>query len=270
MNRFLQLMIVSVFLVLSGSLFAQENEEKESKIELGAGADLYSRYVWRGTMYGGSSPSVQPYANLLVSNLEVGFWGAYSLGGINPIQEMDFYVGYTFMNDMLTFTFTDYYFPNEYDGYDYFEYNKDSTGHIFETMLSFNGTEKFPLTFSAGVNVYGADAARIEDDETSSDFNTKTGIQYSTYLELGYANSLKGVDYNIFAGLTLANPKEMNENTGYAGEFGFYGSKPGFVNVGISLTKNVEITDKFTLPIHSSFIVNPDKKNAFLIFGVSF
>ena len=273
MKKLLQILCIAFVLLSTSYVYSQDDEtgeEKKCNPELGAGADLYSRYVWRGTMFGGSSPSIQPYASIAASNLEIGFWGAYSLGGENPFQEMDFYIGYTFLKDMMTFTFTDYYFPNEAATYNYFEFAKDSTGHIFETMLSFNGTEKLPLSFSAAVNVYGADAAKIESDNTSADFNTKTGIQYSTYFELGYANSFKGVDYNIFTGFTLASPQEEDTATGYIGETGLYGSKAGLVNVGFSLTREMKITDNFSLPVHSSFIVNPDTKRAFLLFGVSF
>ena len=47
------------------------------------GADVQSRYVWRGAQLGGESASLQPSVEYTNGKLAVGAWAAYSLGGTN-------------------------------------------------------------------------------------------------------------------------------------------------------------------------------------------
>ena len=59
---------------------------------------------------------------------------------------------------------------------------------------------------------------------------------------------------------------------GYAsdGDIGFYaGGDSGLVNVSFSGSKDIAITEDYSLPVFGSFIINPDAKAAFLVFGFS-
>ncbi len=64
-----------------------------------AGADLASRYIWRGLNAGGSSPSIQPAIEYTIGSekhaFSVGTWGAFSTSGIQTTQEVDLYISYT-------------------------------------------------------------------------------------------------------------------------------------------------------------------------------
>ncbi|NOZ46784.1 MAG: hypothetical protein GXO79_08370 [Chlorobi bacterium] len=256
-------------LFISNIVFAQ-NDTIDNVLKIDLSADLFSRYIWRGNQFGGSSPSIQPSIIVSYKNLEIGTWGAYSLGGINPIQELDLYLSFNFMNDMFSTIFTDYYFPIENNNYNYFEYNKDKTGHIFESGLSFNGTDKIPVSFSAYLNFYGNDAVKLESNNLVANFNQKTGIQYSNYFELRYNKSSRAVDLNLFMGFTLTNQKKANITTGFIGETGFYSNSAGIVNLGITASKTLNISNTFNLPITTSIITNPKAQKVFLIFGISF
>ena len=228
-----------------------------------------SRYVWRGLQYGGSSPSIQPNLSLTWKGLNVGFWGAYFTGGVNESQELDFFISYTFAKDMFTVLFTDYYYPNGRSPDKFYNYDVDSTNHIPEGTVSFNGTEKIPLSLLVAVNFYGADASRIGNDPNSSDFNQKVGIQYSTYMELKYStNLLRFLNFDAFVGVNLTNPRKEDNSTGYIGEGGFYGSRAGIVNLGVSFRKEIPISSEFALPITSSIIVNPVENFYFFVFGI--
>ena len=245
-------------------------QEKESPAEINIGVDLMSRFVWRGMNLGGSSPSIQPNVGLVINNFEIGAWGAYSCGGLNKNQEFDLYASYTFANDMFTLTVTDYYSASDILDYNYFDYSQDFTGHFYEGALSFNGTKKIPVSFLASVIFYGADALRINNDLSSPDFNTQAGIQYSNYFELGYNTEIKNVSFNAFLGFTLSNPKKSDLTTGYIGETGFYGNSPGVINIGVTALKEIQITEKFALPITASLITNPQAEKVFLVVGFSF
>ncbi len=230
--------------------------------------DFMSRYVWRGTAFG-NSPSIQPTLAFTKGNFEIGAWGAFSTNGIVASQELDFYLSYSF-SDALSITITDYFFPTDGAVHNYWEYNEDKTGHIFEGALSFAGTEKIPVGVLVGVNFYGADAITLVDDPNSAEFNQKDGIQYSTYLELSWSGECKnGTALDAFAGMTLNSPAEADNATGFIGETGFYGNTMGFVNIGVTASKELEITDKFNLPVSCSLITNPMAENIYMVFGFS-
>lgn len=234
------------------------------------GVDLMSRYVWRGTQFGGNTPSIQPYTAFSVGGFEFGTWAAYSLGGDNTGQEFDLSLSYTFANEMFTVLVSDYYFPDNTVDYNYFDYNQDNTGHVFEGTFSFNGTENFPLTILGAVNFYGADPGKIESDPTSPDFNEQIGIQYSSYFELGYSAQIGDVAFEPFIGATITDPKEEDLSIGFVGEEGYYGTGPGVVNLGFTASKEISITEKFALPIQASIITNPQAEKVFFVFGFSF
>jgi hypothetical protein len=160
----------------------------------------------------------------------IGFWGAYTTN-LPAVQELDLYVFYTF-SDVVTIGITDYFFPDEVFGYDYYEYRKDSTSHILEGMARFNGQENLPLTFMIGYNITG-------------------DSQNSTYLELGYSFSI----LDIFLG---------------AGN-GCYSTDGNFnvVNIGITVSKDIPVTEKFSLPVSASFITNPEAGKVHFVFGIS-
>jgi hypothetical protein len=261
MNSYLKTFTALIGLsIMSVNAFSQN----ESPVQLGA--DIMSRYIWRGVSLGGSSPSIQPWIKYNISStdqthvLTAGTWGAYTFSQTSN-QEVDLYLTYTYKS-LLSLTVTDYFFPELYGSTDrsrYFNYNKDNTCHVFEGTISFNGTEKVPFTFLFGMNFYGNDARKIKTDGSSGDiFMTK-------YVELGYKKNVKGVDFNAFAGATLDKPNADR------GETGFYGNKSsGIINLGLKAAKSIRITDKYSLPIQASLVTNPEAENIFLVFGISF
>lgn len=238
--------VLTAFVFIPGLINAQ------IETSFDAGADIMSRYIWRGLNLGGSSPSIQPSLEFSAGNFTIGTWGAFSFSDGRTMQETDLYLSYN-IKEMFTITLTDYFFPDEMAGNNnYFEFDQDSTGHLLEAMISFDGTEKIPFSLMAAMNFWGADARKANGDK-----------QFSTYIELGYNGKCKEVDYKIFAGLTPTSPDEDKEETG------FYGEKAGLINLGVTLSKEIQITDKFSLPVSSSFIVNPMTENVFLVFGIS-
>lgn len=219
------------------------------------GADLVSRYIWRGINLGGSSPHFQPSAEYSFghSGLAIGAWGSHSLSGATG-AEADIYLTYSFL-DMFSLGVTDYYFPKDTqfgrDGY--FNYKKGTTRHTFEVTASFDGTESFPVSVLFAMNVYGADGT----DENGDPY-------FAKYLELGYSKSLADMDLFLFLGAALDNPKEE------AGAAGWYGNSAGIINLGIGLSKSVKITEDYSLPISTSVIFNPEAESLYLTFGLSF
>lgn len=244
-------LIVTILSLSNINVYAQDdNADAESPFSVSC--DLMSRYVWRGIDFGGS-PSIQPGIEYGLGNFTIGAWGAFTTNSPG-VQEADIYLSYT-LKEMFTLTVTDYFFPDEtVANYNYFEYGDKTTGHVFETSLSFDGTEKIPFTCLFAANVYGADARKMNADTTIGD------IQYSSYLELGYTYK----NLNAFMGFNLTDPDESK------GETGFYGNTFGVINLGITVEKEITITDKFKLHLTVSLITNPQAEKIYMVAGFSF
>lgn len=208
------------------------------KAQFSVGTDFVSNYVWRGVQQDltntNGTPNIQPSLSYSIGNFTVGTWGSYGILG--TVKEVDLYASYAF-SDLLSITVTDYNW--NFTGGDYFDY----TGHVFEGTVSYAGIEAFPLSISINTMFSGAD------------LKTDTVTQaYSTYLELGYPISDNA---SLFLGGSL------NESVNY-GTSGF-----GITNVGIKISKEIEISDKFSLPVYGILGMNPTAKDAFLVFGIT-
>lgn len=248
-NRLI-LMYIMVLLFSQVSLFAQDEPAKENPWSINV--DLMSRYVWRGQDFG-SAPSIQPGISYSKWGLTLGSWGAYTFNNVNTnVQELDLYVSYSFL-DMFSVTVTDYFFPAEGEDYKYFDYKDHSTGHVFEGTIGFNGTENLPLSAFVATNFYGCDARRLDQDGCPAE------IQYSTYAEVAYSFNY----LSLFMGFNLTTADTD------MGESGYYGDSFGVVNLGISASKDIRITDKFSLPLNASLITNPQKEKVFFVVGIS-
>lgn len=230
--------ISGIFFILLSSfaLFGQDS------LTTNVAADINSRYVWRGLDYG-ASPSIQPTLSLSKKNFEIGYWGAISTLG--SYCETDLYLKYTLKSFSLTVT--DYFFPLNTipttKTERYFNYEDKTTGHIFEGMLGWKGSEKFPLYVFVATSFYGA------DKDTSGD------NRYSTYVEAGYSFKIKDKTLDVFVGFT---PTE-----------GLYGNGIGIVNLGLTGIKKIKINDKFDLPAKVSLVFNPQTENIHLVFGIT-
>ena len=223
---------------LTFSMSAQETEPKNCKIA--AGADFASMYLWRGFNLG-NSPAIQPWAEFSYKGLSVGAWGSYDF--TNTYKEVDVYAKYTYKTFSLIFT--DLFSPSFDDlDKDYYNFTGDTSSHVSELGLSFNGSEKIPFSVSGGVILYGLAFDHKVNDPTK--------LNYSSYFEANYLGNLGEFAYNVFAGFT------PTESIFYATD-GF-----AFLNVGLSAKKEIKVTESFALPIKLTLATNPNSKEVFL------
>ena len=155
--------------------------------------------------------------------------GSWGSAGFDGVLEMDLFARYAF-NFGLTAGLTDYYFP----GTSYFDYSKDTGSHGFEINLGYA-----THGFSVGANYMLNEAGGAK---------TAGGDKY---FELGYAWK----NFSLFAGAgdgwhTLT------------GEF-------GVVNLGLSATKELLVSDTFRVPVKLSAILNPTTKQYFLTASIT-
>jgi len=211
---------------------------QESKGSFNVGADVVSSYVWRGVAQGSNEPNIQPSVSYTNGGLTIGVWGSGNLSG--SIKEADLYATYA-VSSLFSVTLTDYNWTFT-PGTSYFKYS-NGTDHQFEGTISYAGVACCPLSASINTIFYGADKKASDGKQA-----------YSTYVELGYpiASNAK-----VFAGASLS------ESSIYATS-GF-----GVTNVGLKVSKSIEISDKFSLPVYGIAGVNPKAESAFLVVGVT-
>ena len=240
--------VIGLFLslFLSHFIFAQANDTiPQNKISVNM--ELVSQYVWRGALLS-NAPSIQPSLTYSDNGFSLGAWGATSLAP-SDVSEVDLFASYTF-KEIFTLTLTDYFITAPEN---YFNYQSKKTGHIFELTGSYADPDFLPLSLTVATNIYGADATKLKKD------GSYDGIQYSTYAELGY--SFKYCD--AFMGFNMTPPNKDR------GEVGFYGDSFGVVNLGVSATKEVQVTKAFSLPLKASLITNPQAERVFLVVGLA-
>jgi len=214
-----------------------------SYAQLDLGVDIQSRYIWRGLQLGGNSASVQPYIEYSTGKFAFGAWGAYNLGGTGQGNEADLYMTYS-PNESLSFTLTDYFFPGDNNNQGYTPYN---TGHVFEAMVSYASSGGFGMAIAT--NLGGAIKYDDGGDEKSA---------YSTYVKLSYEKTVDNIDYSLFAGAVFG------DDNGY-----YFTDGSGLINLGLSASKEIQITEKWALPVNAALIFNPDEENIFITFGFS-
>ena len=202
------------------------------------GADIVSRYVWRGLDFG-ESMSVQPGLTIGLGGLEFGAWGSYSISASGSgANENDLWATYTYetaSGASFAVGMTDYYFPGpRADGF------RDKDAHTQEVSVAVSGSEAFPVSLYAGMV--------LDDDKP-------------IYFEASVPFAAGDVEIGLHAGAV-------------SGESAFYATE-GFalVNLGLTASTELPITDSFAPPVSVSYIVNPSDSDsgnrAFLVFALS-
>lgn len=236
-RKYLKYVITSIFIVLF-TLQIQPDSAQAQEVSISPGVDLYSTYVWRGVAYAG--PSIQPYIELSSGGFAIGAWGSQGIDGSSGdesvgFQEMDLYASYSF-DFGLSLGITDYYYP----GTPYFFYKSDpENGDFSSHAIEFNGSytiENLSLSANYIVNESPGGAGSAGGD---------------MYYQLGYAAGAA----ELFVG----------------GGDGWHSTDGDFkiVNVGIGASKEIEITDTFSLPLSGAAILNPDTEQFYIVVGLS-
>jgi hypothetical protein len=226
-----QKVVFAMALLSSSSMMAQEG----SKLEITPSADLVSSYVWRGAYQ--TATAIQPGLTLSYGGFSVGAWGStdFAFQG----KEVDFTVGYE--TGGFSLAFTDYWWAGE--GSSYGDYK---TTHFFEGTVGYRFS--FPLALSWNT-MLGLD----------SDKNAEGNQQFSTYISAGYDFAVKDV--------------ALTASIGLAPWTGIYhkADTEGFALSVISLkaTREIKISDSFSLPVFAETIIAPNQDNIFLVFGIS-
>ena len=219
-------------MVAGATAFAQD------KIETTVSADFVSQYVWRGQDCG--SVAVQPTLGVGYKGLSLSAWGSYGLTNPDDTKEFDLTLAYE--TGGFNIGITDYWFTEGLDPEGrYFKYDAHGTNHVFEATV---GYDFGPLSLQWYTNFAGNDGVNKDGKRA-----------YSSYVEANVPFRLATCDWTATAG---AVP--------YATDF--YGTS-GFAvtNLSLKATKDIRVTDSFSIPVFAQVAANPCAQKAYLVFG---
>ena len=213
-----------------------QDTEKESKVNAFLGLDLVNQYYWRGLEEGNFS--IQPTLGVEWKGLMLKAWGSIGVTRAEDPKELDFTLSYTLKG--FTFGLTDYWFGEG----SYFQYKNGKTTHVWEGFISYN----FKY-FSAAwyTNFAGNDG-----------LNRSQNRAYSSYIELKAPFRLAKLDWEGTVGLC---PWAST----------YYGTNSfACTDVGLKVTKDFLIRQKYHLPVFVGLNANPDSGKFYFLCGLGF
>ena len=239
--------VIIVALLLTG--FAPSEMLAQDKVEASVGADLVSGYIWRGQDLGGVS--IQPTLGIAYKGFSLGAWGSVGLESTDT-KEFDLALGYS--TGGFSVSVTDYWFNKgvnsktgeELDPATYFHYGSYSTTHVFEAQI---GYDFGPLAVNWYTNFAGNDGVKENGKRA-----------YSSYLALSAPFKLGGLDWTVDLGIIPWETTFYNDYTS-----GFCVS-----DISLGASKDIKITDSFSVPAFAKVSVNPRTEGAYFTFGLSF
>ena len=171
-------------------------------------------------------------------------WGSYGLVNADDVKEFDLTLDYTIGG--LSIGITDYWF-SRMDGGDpdgrYFKYEAHGTNHVFEGYIGYD---------------FGFAALRWFTNFAGNDGTNKDGKRaYSSYVEVNVPFKLATVDWTATAGAVPYCTTSYG-TTGFA-----------VTNLALKATKDIKITDSFSVPIFGQVVGNPCSQKAYLVLGLS-
>ena len=230
-----KIVLFAMGLVMSMTTFAQD------EIEATISGDVVSQYIWRGQDLGGVS--LQPTLGLAYKGLSLSAWGNVGLANPDDTKELDLTLAYTIGG--FNMGITDYW-TNTAGGDPearYFKYDAHGTNHVFEANIGYD---------------FGFASLQWFTNFAGKDGLNKNGKRaYSSYFEATVPFKLASVDWAATAG---AVP--------YATDF-YNGWTSGFAvtNVALKASKDMKITDTFSVPVFAQVAANPCTQNAYLVLG---
>jgi hypothetical protein len=229
-----KIVLFAMGLVLSSTTLAQDVVETTIR------GDLVSSYIWRGQDLG--STAIQPTLGVGYKGLSLTAWGSYGLVNADDVKEFDLTLDYTIGG--LSIGITDYWF-SRMDGGDpdgrYFKYEAHGTNHVFEGYIGYD---------------FGFAALRWFTNFAGNDGTNKDGKRaYSSCVEVNVPFKLATVDWTATAGAVPYCTTSYG-TTGFA-----------VTNLALKATKDIKITDSFSIPIFGQVVANPCSQKAYLVLG---
>ena len=229
-----KIVLLAMGLVVSATTLAQEKEKVETTIA----ADVVSQYVWRGLEAG--SVSLQPTLGIGYKGLSLSAWGSVGLTDPADTKEFDLTLSYTAGG--FNIGITDYWFSAGGDPEGrYFMYEANNTNHVFEANIGYD---------------FGVASIQWFTNFAGNDGLNKDGKRaYSSYVEATVPFTLATVDWSATVG-AVPFATDFYGTTGFA-----------VTNLSLKATKDIKVTDSFSIPVFGQVVANPCSQKAYLVFG---
>nr|MBP7471520.1 hypothetical protein [Prevotella sp.] len=224
-------------LLAIAAIVATTTIQAQDELEATVSADVVNQYIWRGIDCGDAS--LQPTLGLGYKGLSISAWGSVGLTDPEDTKEFDLTAAYSIGG--FNIGVTDYWF-NSGDGR-YFHYGNgdDGDAHTFEANVGYNFG---PVALQWYTNFAGADG-----------LNKSGKRAYSSYFEFNAPFKLASCDWTATLGAVPYATTSYGTN-GFA-----------VTNISVKATKDIKITDSFSVPIFAAINTNPCSQKAYLVFG---
>lgn len=210
----------------------------QDNVETTIGADVVNQYIWRGQELG--SVSLQPTLGVAYKGLSLTAWGSIGLSEPSDTKEFDITAAYSVGG--FNIGVTDYWFNSPSTRY--FLYDSHKTSHVFEANI---GYDFGPASIQWYTNFAGNDGVNNDGDRA-----------YSSYFEVSAPFTFGGCDWTATVGAVPFASSFYSDANGFA-----------VTNVSLKATKELKITDTFSVPVFAGIAANPSTEKAFFIFGLS-
>lgn len=217
---------------------ATTHAQDEEKVETTVAADVVSQYIWRGQDLG--SVSLQPTLGVAYKGLSLTAWGSVGLSEPADTKEFDLTLAYSVGG--FNIGITDYWFNAGLDPDNrYFKYDAHGTNHVFEANIGYD---------------FGVASIQWFTNFAGNDGTNKEGKRaYSSYAEVAVPFKLATVDWSATAGVVPYATTSYG-TTGFA-----------VTNLALKATKDIKVTDSFSIPVFGQVVANPCSQKAYLVFG---
>ncbi len=204
--------------------------------------DIVSSYIWRGQNCG--DVSIQPTLGVSYKGLSLTAWGNVGLSNSDDTKELDLTLAYT--TGGFNIGITDYWFSVGQDPENrYFKYEAHGTNHVFEANIGYD---------------FGLASLQWFTNFAGNDGTNKDGKRaYSSYMEVVVPFKLSAIEWTATVGAVPFATSYYNEWTsGFA-----------VTNVALKATKDIKVTESFSIPIFGEIVGNPRTQKAYLVLGIT-
>ena len=212
----------------------------QDKVEATISGDLVSSYIWRGQDCG--DVSIQPTLGVSYKGLSLTAWGSVGLSNSDDTKELDLTLSYT--TGGFNIGITDYWFNVGLDPENrYFKYDAHGTNHVFEANIGYD---------------FGLVSLQWYTNFAGNDGLNKNGKRaYSSYFEANVPFKLATVDWSATVGIIPYATSFYNEWTS-----GF-----SVTNIALTASKDIKITDSFSIPLFAQLVGNPRTQKGYFVLG---
>ena len=230
----------SVLLLIAGTFIASAVAPVSGQT-IHFGVDVASRYIFRGTDQG-SAPAIKPFLLAGRHGFEIGTLGSYLITPQTAEANLQA-IRASYTKGPLTLGVTDLYFPYRKGEWEeranFFNFRGNLEGaHFIEPYVSVGSTSTLPIRVFMGYTIHN-------------------DPDHPLYLHVSYPFSLGETNLSLELGASgRKSSLYRNDN-------------PAIIEVILSASGRVPLSDTLSLPIGLTYILNPHAERSYLVFHVS-